>query len=49
MSWQKYTKNKGLNLGIDKFGESAHTKRFINILIYQRKILQIFIQKKMRE
>ena len=37
MSWQKYIKNKGANLGIDKFGESAHIK-FTNILNYQRKI-----------
>ena len=26
MSWQKYIKNKGTNLGIDKFGESAPYK-----------------------
>ena len=26
MSWQKYIKNKGLSLGIDKFGESAPYK-----------------------
>ena len=26
MSWQKYIKNKGANLGIDKFGESAPYK-----------------------
>ena len=26
MSWQKYIKNKGFNLGIDKFGESAPYK-----------------------
>ena len=26
-SWQKYIKNKGLNLGIDQFGESAPYQR----------------------
>ena len=26
MSWQKYIKNKGMNIGIDKFGESAPYK-----------------------
>ena len=26
MSWQKYVKQKGINLGIDKFGESAPYK-----------------------
>ena len=26
MSWQKYIKDKGINLGIDKFGESAPYK-----------------------
>ena len=31
MSWQKYIKNKGANLGIDKFGESAPIKKFTNI------------------
>ena len=26
MSWQKYIKNKGMNIGIDQFGESAPYK-----------------------
>ena len=30
MSWQKYTKNKGFNLGIDKFGESTPYKEVYN-------------------
>ena len=30
MSWQKYVKNKGINLGIDKFGESAPYKEIYN-------------------
>ena len=32
-SLAKIYKNKGLNLGIDQFGESAHTKKFMIILI----------------
>ena len=27
MSWQKYIKDKGINLGIDKFGESGPYKK----------------------
>ena len=29
MSWQKYIINKGANLGIDKFGESAPYKEVL--------------------
>ena len=32
MSWQKYIKNKGINFGIDKFGESAPYKDVYNHL-----------------
>ena len=35
---QKYIKNKGANLGIDKFGAVLLIKKFTNILNYQRKI-----------
>ena len=30
MSWQKYIKNKGINLGINQFGESAPYKEVYN-------------------
>ena len=30
MSWQKYIKNKGMNIGIDQFGESAPYKEVYN-------------------
>ena len=30
MSWQKYIKNKGMNIGIDQFGESAPYKDVYN-------------------
>ena len=38
-SWQKYIKHKGINLGIDQFGESALIKKSIIISIYPKKIL----------
>ena len=38
MSWQKYVKSKGINLGIDKFGERALLiKKSTNILDYQKR------------
>ena len=49
MSWQKYIKNKGLNLGINKFGESAPYKEVYNHFgLSEEKIINI-IQKKLRE
>ena len=49
MSWQKYIKNKGINLGIDKFGESAPYKEVYNHFdLSEEKIINI-IQKKLRE
>ncbi len=49
MSWQKYIKNKGLNLGIDKFGESAPYKEIYNHFNLSEEIITSFIQKKLRE
>ena len=37
MSWQKYIKNKGMNVGIDQFGESAPYKEVYNHLAYRKR------------
>ena len=48
-SWQKYIKNKGLNLGIDHFGESApYQKVYDHFNLTEHKITSL-IQKKLRE
>ena len=49
MSWQKYTKNKGINLGIDKFGESAPYREVYNHFKLSEESVTNFIQKKLRE
>ena len=49
MSWQKYIKNNGINLGIDKFGESAPYKEIYNHLDLSEEKITSFIQKKLRE
>ncbi len=49
ISWQKYVKNKGLNLGIDNFGESAPYKEIYSHFNLSEEIITDFIQKKMRE
>ncbi len=49
MSWQKYIKNKGANLGIDKFGESAPYKEVYKHLKLSEEDITNFIQKKLRE
>ncbi len=49
MSWQKFIKNKGLNLGIDKFGESAPYKEVYNHFGLSEEKIVDFIQKKLRE
>jgi transketolase len=49
MSWQKYIKNNGINLGIDKFGESAPYKEVYNHLDLSEEKITSFIQKKLRE
>jgi transketolase len=49
MSWQKYIKNKGINIGIDQFGESAPYKEvYAHFGLSEEKITN-FIQKKLRE
>ena len=49
MSWQKYNKDKGLNLGIDKFGESAPYKEVYKHFKLSEEDITNFIQKKLRE
>ena len=49
MSWQKYIKNNGINLGIDKFGESAPYKEVYNHLDLSEEKITSFIQKKLRQ
>jgi len=49
MSWQKYIKNKGANLGIDKFGESAPYKEVYKYFKLSEEDVTNFIQKKLRE
>ncbi len=49
MSWQKYIKNKGLNVGIDKFGESAPYKEIYKHFNLSEEDITNFIQKKIRE
>ncbi len=49
MSWHKYIKNKGINLGIDKFGESAPYKEVYDHLDLSEDKITNFIQKKLRE
>ena len=48
-SWQKYIKNKGLNLGIDQFGESAPYKEVYDHFNLTEDKITNFIQKKLRE
>ena len=45
MSWQKYIKNKGTNLGIDKFGESAPYKEVYKHFKLSEEDITNFIQK----
>ncbi len=49
MSWQKYIKNKGANLGIDKFGESAPYKEVYKHFNLSEEDITNLIQKKLRE
>jgi len=48
-SWQKYIKNKGLNFGIDQFGESAPYKEVYDHFNLTEEKITSFIQKKLRE
>ncbi len=49
LPWQKYTKNNGINLGIDKFGESAPYKEIYNHFKLTEENILNFIQEKLRE
>ena len=49
MSWQKYIKNKGMNIGIDQFGESAPYKEVYSHFNLTEEKVTDFIQKKLRE
>jgi len=48
-SWQKYIKNKGINLGIDHFGESAPYKEVYEHFNLTEENITSLIQKKLRE
>ena len=49
MSWQKYIGNKGMNFGIDRFGESAPYKDVYNHFELSEEKISDFIQKKLRD
>ena len=49
ISWQKYVRNKGMNIGIDQFGESAPYKDVYNHFGLSEEKITNFIQKKLRE
>ena len=49
VSWQKFVKNKGINIGIDKFGESAPYKDVYNHFGLSEEKIANLIQKKLRE
>ena len=49
MSWQKYIKNNGMNIGIDQFGESAPYKEVYEHFGLSEEKITDFIQKKLRE
>ena len=45
LPWQKYIKSKGINLGIDRFGESAPYKDLYNHFNLSEEKIVNFIQK----
>ncbi len=47
--WQKYVKNKGINIGIDQFGESAPYKDVYTRLGFSEDKIADLIQKKLRD
>ncbi len=49
MSWQKYINDKGLNFGLDKFGESAPYKEIYKHFKLSEEDIADMIQKKLRE
>jgi transketolase len=48
-SWQKYIKNKGVSIGIDRFGESAPYKDIYKHFNLSEEDITNLIQKKIRE
>ena len=48
MSWQKYKRHNGINLGIDRFGESAPYKDVYDYLDLTEEKITSLIQKKLR-
>ncbi len=48
ISWHKYVKKRGMNIGIDKFGESAPYKQVYNHFGLSEEKIASFIQKKLR-
>ena len=49
VSWQKYIKNKGMNIGIDDFGESAPYKDVYDHFGLSEEKIVNFIQEKLRK
>ncbi len=49
LSWQKYIKNRGSNLGIDQFGKSAPYKQAYDYFGLSEDKITDFIQRKLRE
>ena len=48
-SWKKYTKNKGISLGVNRFGESAPYKKIYEHLSLSAEKIVLSIQKKLRK
>ena len=49
ISWQKFVTNKGINIGVDQFGESAPYKDVYNHIGLSEEKITNLIQKKLRE
>jgi transketolase len=49
LSWQKYTKDNGISIGIDEFGESAPYKEVYDHFGLSEEKITNLIQKKLRE
>ena len=48
LSWQKYTRGKGINLGIDQFGESAPYKEIYDHFNLSEEFYYKFYSKKIK-
>ncbi len=48
-SWKKYTKDKGMSLGVNRFGESAPYKKIYEHLSLSAEKIVLSIQKKLRK